>query len=141
MSPELNTGVWLEHEAFHEYHSCARRAEINDVRIHEVGLYLEGEPGLITIGKADILRWWNPFVPVGEEECPPPGIFVESAEFRLGNFYATIRTMRRGWISYLEDSPEFKDVLRIVPYHKFRRMGWTRLHKLSRWEWLRTPMV
>lgn len=105
-------------------------------------LYLEGEPGLQTVTRADITRWWNVFVPPTDpEDIVPPSWVEEGTEFYVKNFRAIIRIVRGNWVSFIEESGEFNDVLRMMPYREFIEAGWVGSQKPSVWEWLRRPLV
>jgi hypothetical protein len=144
--PDPKPGDWLEHKAIKPRTHLlgtrrrAKRAEVIGVSSCAVAIYLEGEPGLQTITRADITRWWNIFVPQPDpEDIEPPPWVKEGVELHVKNYRAVIRSVRSNWVSFIEECPEFHDVLRMMPYREFVAAGW--VGKPSVWEWLRNPLV
>jgi hypothetical protein len=149
--PDLKPGDWLEHEALDDHSRRRRRprklAEVGTLSIstNSVGLYLQDEPGLHTVTRAEVLRWWNVFDPkIETDDIVAPHWIQKGKVFRvdaLPETRATIYTIHGSWISYIEDCPDYSEVFRLMPYRTFRDVGWDAKHRPSVWDWLRQPLV
>ncbi len=140
---ELNIGDWLQHEAFKMRTSIKRAEIIGFCEPNTVMLYLDGEPSPQNITRAEVIRWWNYYLPAPRpEDKAVPDWCVEGSEFTTSNgkYHATIRCIRGAWLSFIETSDETGQVFRIKPFAEFK-MTWGVVRKLSVWEWLRAPGV
>lgn len=147
------TGDWLQHEAFVSRRGDggwkSKLAEVAWTNTSFVNLYLAGEPGLIVLTRAEIIRWWNLFEPPPtlHDVNAPPWVkantkFTTRSQDPTDCYEASILTVKGAWVSYIEDCIEYTNVLRIVPYSEFMGMGWVvTAGRPSVWTWLRQPLV
>lgn len=146
---QLREGDWLQHEALKTrgpgWTSIPKRAEIAYLTGGQTALRTEGEPGITLYTNAEIVRWWNLFIPHPPENMVTqevPAYLVRDAEFssvsRGVDYTAVFCTVRSGWVSYVERSKDLSEMFRIRTLDEFLE-NWEFFQRRSTWSWLRTP--